>query len=244
MNDKDKSFFNDTLFHTNEDSCRKTTEHVLRNIEPGRKYRILDLGCGQGDHLFNLAGQLPDAELVGVDLSELNINNAKDRAKTDPAGRNITFLLMDYLKATFDPAFDVLFADSSLQNIPASRDELFGKISRDVAPGGLLVISIPFACAFNYALWAARGIFRTVRSKPVEQFIFRVGKVIHGKDFSDEQIKARVIYMFVRTFHYDSRAFRRYLQDKCNFEFKYEEIIPHPSIAQPKHKLLVLRKTG
>lgn len=69
---------------------RLVREHVA--VHAPRARRILDLGCGVGQLAHELAGDLPDAEVVGVDSSEGMIA----RARRDYVRRNVTFVLGSY----------------------------------------------------------------------------------------------------------------------------------------------------
>ncbi|SMP82910.1 Methyltransferase domain-containing protein, partial [Desulfonatronum zhilinae] len=61
-----------------------------------KKFRYLELGCGQGVGLNLIASLYPDAEFVGVDFNPQHIAHASDLAK-DAGLKNVTFAEADFL---------------------------------------------------------------------------------------------------------------------------------------------------
>jgi ubiquinone/menaquinone biosynthesis C-methylase UbiE len=94
--------------------------------------RILDIGTGTGMVALELAGTYPDAEVVGVDLSERMIEEA--RRKTRPEGGDrVRFEVVDAADLPYeDGAFDLV----TQMSVPAFYDET----ARVTAPGGHLVV--------------------------------------------------------------------------------------------------------
>ena len=83
---------------------------LVAKLAPKQDERILDAGCGTGNHLIKLANKTAvDNESVGFDLSEQSIVEA--RAKASAAGVKIKFLVANFsdLKtpAIPDGAFDI-----------------------------------------------------------------------------------------------------------------------------------------
>lgn len=56
---------------------------VLFGMNPSKlkKARVLELGCASGGNLLPFAHKYPDAEIIGVDLSEVQINDGKELIK-------------------------------------------------------------------------------------------------------------------------------------------------------------------
>lgn len=101
---------------------------ALDNLPAPR--RVLDLGTGTGSVARLVAERYPDAEVVGVDLSNAMIEEA--RAKT-PDGR-VRYLVADAQRLPFeDGAFDLV----TLGNMIPFFDEL----ARVVAPGGRVLFA-------------------------------------------------------------------------------------------------------
>lgn len=60
---------------------RSVAEELVRhyNLQPGS--RILDIGCGKAFLLYELSQVLPDAQVVGLDISQYAVANAKEEMR-------------------------------------------------------------------------------------------------------------------------------------------------------------------
>ena len=71
---------------------------------------VLDVGCGCGETTLELAGRIAPGEVLGVDVSTMLLDVARDTAKAQGVG-NIRFLQADAQVHAFAAAsFDVLFS--------------------------------------------------------------------------------------------------------------------------------------
>jgi len=100
---------------------------------PNPPSRVLDLGTGTGLAAFLLARRFPEAEVVGVDVSERMIEEARRRTPPELAG-HVRFEQADAARLPFE---DGSFELASLANMIPFFDEL----GRVTAPGGWLVFS-------------------------------------------------------------------------------------------------------
>ena len=99
----------------------------------GTPKRALDLGTGTGIGAFLIARRYPEAEVVGVDLSERMLDEARCKTPPELASR-IRFQEADASSLPFpDESFDLV----GLANMIPFFDEL----ARIVAPGGSVVFS-------------------------------------------------------------------------------------------------------
>jgi SAM-dependent methyltransferase len=114
-----------------EDAFATLTQAVDAIPEPPA--RVLDLGTGTGLAAFVLARRFPQAEVVGVDLSERMIETARRHTPPELADR-VRFEEADAARLPFD---DGSFELVSLANMIPFFDEL----ARVSAPGGWLVFS-------------------------------------------------------------------------------------------------------
>ena len=48
-----------------------------QEINPFKKLKILDIGCGKGYLLYDLKKLIPDCEIFGIDISRYAINNCR-----------------------------------------------------------------------------------------------------------------------------------------------------------------------
>jgi SAM-dependent methyltransferase len=107
-------------------------ERALEHVDPPPR-RVLDLGTGTGDGAFAAARRFPDAEVIGVDIADAMVAEARRKTPADLASR-VRFELGDASSLPFeDAAFELV----ALANMIPFFDEL----ARVVAPDGFVVLS-------------------------------------------------------------------------------------------------------
>src|SRR4051794_16998345 len=52
---------------------------ILDRIPPGREFRALDIGSGQGDLAAELRAARPDVEIAGIELSDVGVRLAAEK---------------------------------------------------------------------------------------------------------------------------------------------------------------------
>jgi methyltransferase-like protein/SAM-dependent methyltransferase len=118
--------------------------------------RVLELGCGRGENLIPLALELPDAELVGIDLSERQIRDG--RAAADALGADNLTLEHGDIMALGEGLgdFDYILAHGVYSWVPAAvRDRLLAICARLLRPHGIVFVS--YNC---YPGWHMNGVVR------------------------------------------------------------------------------------
>lgn len=78
-------------------------------LQPGA--RILDVGCGKGFLLYEFTRVLPGAQVVGIDISQYAIRNAKEEVKPFLCVSNATNLPF------LDKSFDFVVSITTLHNL-------------------------------------------------------------------------------------------------------------------------------
>jgi trans-aconitate methyltransferase len=98
----------------------------------------LDVGCGDGRITIALAKRLPQGSVLGLDLSENMINEAK---KSFGDVLNVSFVNDNIITFTTNKRFDVVVSFGTFHWIP---DQLgaFKSIFSLLKPGGLVVVKI------------------------------------------------------------------------------------------------------
>jgi ubiquinone/menaquinone biosynthesis C-methylase UbiE len=116
------------------------TERVCLSARVGNGLRVLDVGCGFGGTLSHLNERLSGCELVGVNIDERQIAQARKRVLAR-AGNSVRFEVGDACALPFaDGAFDVVMAVECIFHFP-SRRTFLGEARRVLRPGGRLTVS-------------------------------------------------------------------------------------------------------
>lgn len=98
-------------------------------------YRVLDLGCGPGISAFGMLDRVPDAEIVGLDLSHTMLFLAEQWRKRERNGRQVEFVQADATHLPFpDQSFDAVTGHSFLYLLPDAVAVL-REVKRVLRPG-------------------------------------------------------------------------------------------------------------
>jgi 2-polyprenyl-3-methyl-5-hydroxy-6-metoxy-1,4-benzoquinol methylase len=96
--------------------------------------RVLDVGCGNGDVAFDVAGVAE--KVVGIDIEQKNIETAKKRHQKP----NLEFIAGDATEHEFEEKFDVVILSNVLEHIE-NRTEFLQKLQK-VAPKFLVRVPL------------------------------------------------------------------------------------------------------
>lgn len=126
----------------------KYFNRFLRNYIFGKKIdRILDAGCGTGDHAFYLARKLPGATVYGYDLagSESYKSNIHEclRKKRESGDRNIVFQEKDLRTLNEKEKYDLVYSIDVLEHILGNR-LVIENIFQSLKEGGLFYLAMPY----------------------------------------------------------------------------------------------------
>ena len=134
--------------------------------------QILDIACGPGGWVIEVAGKHPEYEVTGVDIGQPMIDYARSLAKVRGFD-NAHFSRMDVLKPLdfSDETFDLVNARTLFGfTTPATWPQLLGECFRILKPGGIIRLTeleapVTTSPALNW-LWdvACRSLFVTKRS--------------------------------------------------------------------------------
>jgi SAM-dependent methyltransferase len=95
------------------------TRRLIWSLIGNLKFRsVLDVGCGQGSPLEEVARRRPGVELAGVDFSPRAVELARERMP------NATFSVLDLTQGALDRKFDLIICTDVLEHIPDDRAAL------------------------------------------------------------------------------------------------------------------------
>jgi trans-aconitate 2-methyltransferase len=117
---------------------------MLARMDLGRDERIVDWGCGTGEHTAELARRSADGVVIGIDSSPAMIERAtKMREKLDANIRDrLHFELADFRTFKGDGEYTVIFSNAALQWASDHRAILTAAFVA-LAPNGRLVVQMP-----------------------------------------------------------------------------------------------------
>jgi ubiquinone/menaquinone biosynthesis C-methylase UbiE len=119
--------------------------------------RILDVGCGGGQHAVEAASRRGDLRLVALDLSPVFLSRAKARARKAGVENRLEFTCASATDMPFEAnAFDHVYSMGSIKHWVDLRKGL-SECIRVLKPGGrLVVMEADRGCTFEDAeRWAA-----------------------------------------------------------------------------------------
>jgi ubiquinone/menaquinone biosynthesis C-methylase UbiE len=102
--------------------------------------RILDIGCGPGGWVVDVAHSYPSTEVIGIDISDTMIFNARSQAQQH-ALQNVTFVKMNALQPLQfpDQYFDLVNMRAAVEYIPRTHwPALLRECYRITRLGGIL----------------------------------------------------------------------------------------------------------
>lgn len=107
-------------------------EAVVRELPARQGLKLVDIGSGIGGMALHLAHARPDAQVTGIELAPLPWLVSRLRALATAS--RVRFVRGDYETLDFS-AYDMVFAYLS----PAAMGALWGKASKEMRPGSLLI---------------------------------------------------------------------------------------------------------
>lgn len=104
---------------------------------------VADLGCGSGAMLCQVLEDRPHWVGYGLDISEAAIDYARRLATHKGVATRASFQTGCLMDLPFDDSsIDVVIASEVVEHLPEPQ-RVFSELSRVIAPGGLLLLTVP-----------------------------------------------------------------------------------------------------
>jgi len=133
-------------------------DRFLRLLDLPQGARVLDAGCGTGDHTVRLARRGYDC--VGVDLSEPALEQARHLAAEHKVASRVSFVCCGLESLSLPQnGFDAVHCRGVLMHIPRWEDAL-GQLCKVLRPGGKILILESNHRSIEFALVRLARLFR------------------------------------------------------------------------------------
>lgn len=148
---------------------------LIQKYRPGAK-TILNLGCGTGNHDFELAKL--GYNVTGIDMSAKMLASANSRLSTlNTQPSSLNFILGDIRTVRLEKTFDVvvsLFHVMSYQTTNADLKAAFATVKANLRPGGLFL----FDCWYGPAVLTDPPIVRVKRLEDDKVELLRIAQPV------------------------------------------------------------------
>jgi SAM-dependent methyltransferase len=121
-------------------------DQLLRSLPPAR---VLDLGCGLGASSVALAGADPRASVLGVDLDEASVAQARAAAAEAGVADRVSFVVGDAARLAEEAPFDLVTFFEALHDMGDPVGALRAARERLASGGSVLVADERVADAFT-----------------------------------------------------------------------------------------------
>jgi len=104
-------------------------ETVIDSVNKEDELRIMDIGSGSGNISIAIAVNLPNAYVIGIEISESAITVAEENLKKYDLNKRVSFLNYDILSGNRDELSDF---DIIVSNPPYVSKEDYGKVQKEI----------------------------------------------------------------------------------------------------------------
>lgn len=125
-----------------EEGNKQTVRNaLLKELAPSKGKRILDVGCGTGDTVLEIAKKVePSGKVIGIDLSPEGIAKAKEKAVEAGLSNVVEFRVADAEKLPFeDESFDAVISECVVC-LTVDKQHALNEKARVLKPGGRIVM--------------------------------------------------------------------------------------------------------
>lgn len=115
---------------------RETILDIIPDLPPQPK--ILEIGCGTGHNIQHLQSKFPDAQILGVDLSQEMLNVAHNKLGNSD---QIKLLKTNYGSGRIEEeSFDLILLSYTLTMMSAQYHDILNQITNHLKPEGVVAV--------------------------------------------------------------------------------------------------------
>lgn len=127
--------------YENNEKITSAYQSVIDFAKEIEKPKILEVGFGEAGDLIAIKNELKDAEIYGVESSDISVKNAK--TISDLLKKDLNLMKADaYNLPFYEDTFDIVFLSQVFEHLPNPTDALKEQI-RVTKNGGHLILGVP-----------------------------------------------------------------------------------------------------
>lgn len=216
----EKGLFFDRINRNHIKKIKKIEELLNLREEDLTNYHLLEVGVGTGIHAEYILKKYPDIDYIGVDISEVMIEQAREKLAKINAKKFPSFVVADGERLPFkDNYFDAAYISGSLHHFP-HPDSGLRELLRVVKSGGRVILMEP-----NWLF--PNNLFAAITNR-VECNILKMNRRNFREWFSQSDIDNLIINNYIYTPPIPAKLTRIY--DRIDDLLSNIPIISHFSI--------------
>ena len=164
---------------------------ALQRCLPSAAHRILEVGCGEGRQLTAIGSGFPAADLVGLDLPDVELEEAWD-------GVASSMVQASALTLPFaDDSFDLVMAIEVLEHLP-DPEQAMREIAR--VASGTVVLSVPWEPVWRLGNLARGRYVGSLGNTPghIQHFTRRGFARMVGRSITVEEVLRPIPWTMIR----------------------------------------------
>lgn len=200
-------------------------------------FSIVDIGCGTGQQTLQLSKIFPSAKIQAYDISPQNIKQACDLIEGKSESARVHFICADYLLSSPQSAA-IIVSDSCLHLIACEDAILYTKLKNDLAPNGLVILTIPYDCFYNQIIFLLRRFFKKIHSNTLEHIVLLFARLFFWDKYNVAFFRERLPYLYFLPIRLDNARFRAAI--RAHGLNVIHEQTENCVLGKPRQHLLVL----
>jgi trans-aconitate methyltransferase len=125
------------LYSSNSSAQKDWGLLLLAKLNLQGNEKVLDVGCGDGKLSAEIAKNLPEGSVLGIDLSGAMITFARNHYPPEKFP-NLVFMQMGANELTFDSDFDIVYSNAAFHWMK-DLEHVLKNLWKSLKPGGILL---------------------------------------------------------------------------------------------------------